>query len=148
MRTPHPNRRRGMRRSLLSALGATVLIGSQLVPVVHASPRPAATAPASKSNALIDPTSTVKLVVESARTEPRAFGGAGVAKGHVVTAFKWMINLDNTGTTTQRNANPGSGCSSADADTRIPASGRRSPGSRAPRPWWRKATSRPSRPAA
>jgi hypothetical protein len=32
-----------------------------------------------------------------------------------ITQFKYIINIDNTGTTTQRNPNPGSGCSPSDA---------------------------------
>ena len=83
-----------------------------LAPVAQASQRPAVQTRAASLNA---PTSTMKLRVESARTEPRAFGGDGVNEHDLVTSFKWMINLDNTGTTTQRNANPGSGCSSQDA---------------------------------
>ena len=35
--------------------------------------------------------------------------------GDAITAYTWMINEDNTGTTSQRNPNPGSGCSPADA---------------------------------
>jgi hypothetical protein len=42
-------------------------------------------------------TDTIALSVVSARTEPRAFDGAGVLKGDPVTAYKFMINVDNTG---------------------------------------------------
>ncbi|MGA9346598.1 MAG: SdrD B-like domain-containing protein [Nocardioidaceae bacterium] len=49
-------------------------------------------------------TNTLTLAVSSARTEPRAFGGAGVTKGDSVDAFKYIINVDNTGTTEQRTA--------------------------------------------
>ncbi|MEP7114999.1 MAG: SdrD B-like domain-containing protein, partial [Ilumatobacteraceae bacterium] len=60
------------------------------------------------------PTNELSVNVSSARTEPRAFGGAGVAKGAAIPDFKYVINIDETGTTDQRNPNPGSGCSSTD----------------------------------
>ncbi|HRW07319.1 MAG TPA: hypothetical protein P5121_19580, partial [Caldilineaceae bacterium] len=41
---------------------------------------------------------TLTLNVISARTEPRA----GVVQGDAITSFKYIINVDNTGTTTQR----------------------------------------------
>lgn len=69
---------------------------------------PAATAAAAA-------TSTLDVSVTSARTEPRAFGGTGVSKGDAVTAFSYIINVDETGTTDQRSAAPGSGCSALDA---------------------------------
>jgi len=62
------------------------------VPRVLAGPLPA---PLAQTN-------TLTLAVVSARTEARAFGGTGVTKGDPVTAYKFMINVDNTGTTTQR----------------------------------------------
>jgi hypothetical protein len=43
--------------------------------------------------------STVYLNVVSARTEPRAGGGAGVVQGEPVTAYRYVINVDNTGST-------------------------------------------------
>ncbi len=48
------------------------------------------------------PTNVVNLNVISARTEPAAFNGAGVTKGDAITKYKYIINIDNTGTTTQR----------------------------------------------
>jgi hypothetical protein len=45
---------------------------------------------------------TLTINVISARTEPRAFGGAGVSQGDPITNFKYIINIDNTGTTDQR----------------------------------------------
>jgi hypothetical protein len=60
-------------------------------------------------------TNTLTLDVVSARTEPRAFGGAGVTQGDSIDQFKFLINIDNTGTTGQRNPAPGSGCSPLDA---------------------------------
>ncbi|MCB9419941.1 MAG: IPT/TIG domain-containing protein [Ardenticatenaceae bacterium] len=51
----------------------------------------------------------VNLQVVSARTEPRALGGTGVFAGDPVTDFKYIINVDNTGTTEQRS--PADGCS-------------------------------------
>jgi uncharacterized repeat protein (TIGR01451 family) len=56
-------------------------------------------------------TNTLKINVISARTEPRALGGAGVAKNDPIAAFKYIINVDNTGETTQRT--PSAGCSPA-----------------------------------
>ncbi len=56
----------------------------------------------------------VTLKVVSARTEPKAFGGAGVVKGAPVATYKYLINVDNTGTTTQRSPNLGTGCNYAD----------------------------------
>ncbi len=55
---------------------------------------------------------TVTLSVISARTEPRALGGAGVTKGDAITEYKYIINVDNTGTTEQRS--PADGCSPSD----------------------------------
>ncbi|HET9017829.1 MAG TPA: hypothetical protein VFN57_19660, partial [Thermomicrobiaceae bacterium] len=60
------------------------------------------------------PTSGLSVTVLSARTEPRAFGGQGVTKGAAITAFKYMINIDATGTTDQRSPVPGSGCAATD----------------------------------
>jgi hypothetical protein len=59
-------------------------------------------------------TSTLSLNVISARTEPRAFAGAGVTKGAAIPNFTYMINEDNTGSTGQRSPAPGSGCSALD----------------------------------
>ncbi len=39
----------------------------------------------------------------------------GISKGDPITQFKYIINIDNTGTTVQRNPEPGSGCSPLDA---------------------------------
>jgi len=38
----------------------------------------------------------------------------GISKGNAITQFKYIINVDNSGTTEQRSAEPGSGCSTAD----------------------------------
>jgi len=56
----------------------------------------------------------VTLKVVSARTEPKAFGGTGVAKGATVPSYKYLINIDNTGQTAQRSPNPGTGCNYQD----------------------------------
>ena len=77
------------------------------------------------------PSSSVALSVISARSEPRAFGGAaraplapctsspmplkGACKGDPITEFKYVINIDDTGTTDQRSPAPGFGCSTSDA---------------------------------
>lgn len=47
-------------------------------------------------------TNTIQLDVVTARTEPRAFGGTGVVKGATIANYKYIINIDNTGTTEQR----------------------------------------------
>lgn len=52
---------------------------------------------------------TLHLQVSSARTEPRALGGAGVQIGDPIEHYTWMVNVDNTGTTEQRS--PADGCS-------------------------------------
>ncbi len=46
------------------------------------------------------------LSVRAARSEPRAFGGAGVTRGALVTTFKYLVSVDNTGQTFQRPAFP------------------------------------------
>jgi len=67
-----------------------------------------------KSNAVpaAAPTNTLELNVISARTDSRAFGGAGVTYGDSVTEFKYIINIDNTGITEQRS--PAEGCTPSD----------------------------------
>ena len=50
------------------------------------------------------PTNTLTLQVVSARTEPRAFQGAGVTAGDPVDGFKFIINEDNVGDTSVRDA--------------------------------------------
>lgn len=57
-------------------------------------------------------TNTLTLNVISARTDPRAFGGAGVTAGDAVTEYQYIINIDNTGTTEQRA--PTGDCSPSD----------------------------------
>ncbi len=42
-------------------------------------------------------TNTIALRVASARSEPKALGGAGVAKGDPIADYKYQINVDNTG---------------------------------------------------
>ena len=59
-------------------------------------------------------TNTLFIDVISARTEPLAIGGIGVVKGDPVTEYKYIINIDNTGETTQRT--PAEGCSPEDPD--------------------------------
>ena len=49
-------------------------------------------------------TNTLTLDVVSARTEPRAFEGAGVTEGDPVDSYKFIINEDNTGATDHRTA--------------------------------------------
>jgi hypothetical protein len=56
---------------------------------------------AMKGVAALQTTNTLYLRVISARTEPRALGGAGVVKGDPVTEYKFIINVDDTGDPTQ-----------------------------------------------
>ena len=114
MDTSPITRRRGWRRFFAFAAVMVVAATQLAVPVV-AAPQPTVGSQTAARDALVNPTSTIKLDVHAARTEPRANGGDGVTEGDPVTAFKWMINLDNTGTTTQRNPNAGGGCSTSDA---------------------------------
>ena len=93
-------------RPVVRAAGRTALALSMMLAVLVLLPTPAAHAQ----------TSTLTLSVVSARTEPRAFGGAGVNQGDPIDDFKYIINVDNTGTTSQRNPAPGSGCSTSDAN--------------------------------
>ncbi|MCW2768130.1 MAG: pectin esterase [Nocardioides sp.] len=106
-----PTTPRSPRRSLLVAVAraaSLTLVTSVLVAtgstlgVLSAAPAQAA------------PTNDLTVSVRSARTEPRAFAGAGVNQGDAVPDFTFIINADNTGTTSQRSPAPGSGCSAGD----------------------------------
>ena len=55
----------------------------------------------------------VTLRVVSARTEPAHT--PPVVKGAAITTYKYLVNIDNTGQTTQRSPAPGTGCSPQDA---------------------------------
>ncbi|MCB0113328.1 MAG: hypothetical protein KDD84_04550, partial [Caldilineaceae bacterium] len=59
-------------------------------------------------------TNPLRIVVVSARTEPLAFNGGGVVQGDPIESFRYLINVDNTGQTDQRSADPGTGCSPED----------------------------------
>ena len=59
-------------------------------------------------------TNTLTIDVVSARTEP-LFPLGPVAKGDAISEYKYIINVDNTGTTDQRSPDPGTGCSPLDA---------------------------------
>ncbi|MBM6400016.1 IPT/TIG domain-containing protein [Phycicoccus sp. MQZ13P-5] len=89
---------------MVTMVGATALATGTAVavPVVLAAPAQA------------DPTNTVSVRVTSARTEPHAPGGA-VTAGQPVGDFRYMINVDDTGTSDPVGApEPGSGCSAED----------------------------------
>ncbi len=60
------------------------------------------------------PTDLLTLDVTSARTEPRAFSGAGVTQGDAVDTYTFLINADTTGATDQKT--PTGACSPAAAD--------------------------------
>ncbi|MEO8106939.1 MAG: SdrD B-like domain-containing protein, partial [Actinomycetes bacterium] len=61
------------------------------------------------------PINDLSIDVSSARTEPRAPGG-GVTKGDPINSYKYILNIDETGTTeTQRSPGGGNGgCSTSD----------------------------------
>ncbi len=112
MAHPRSDRPMGAIRFLVLWLLTLMLVATQIAaPVVLAAPQAPDTAPAAAPAA---PTSTITLHVFAARTEPDADIGP-VTAGQAVAEYKWMINEDNTGTNAQRNPNPGSGCSPADA---------------------------------
>ncbi len=104
-------------------LASVAMIVTQLAaPVAQAAP--INTAAATPAAAPAAPTSTITFAVKAARTELNAFDGAprtalpadpavptGVKEGDPVTAYKWIVNEDNTGQNTTRNADPGSACS-------------------------------------
>jgi hypothetical protein len=97
--TQQSSRRPALHRILGSALALVLMLGLQAVlPSAHADAA----------------TNTLTLKVISARTEPRFNGGAGVTKGAAIPNFKYIINVDNTGTTQQRSPAPGSGCLATD----------------------------------
>ena len=94
-------------RSTLAVLLTVVLLALAAFP-----PTPASVTVASASSAAIAVqavpgqapgvqqlavTNTLTLRVVSARTEPRAFDGAGVVEGDQVSAYQFMIVVDNTG---------------------------------------------------
>ena len=90
------------RRSPLSYLVMVIGMLVALVLVQNSSQSPVQAA----SNVLT-------LNVVSARTEPKALGGAGVTKGDAITDFKYIINVDNTGTTEQNPYKPASASTGA-----------------------------------
>ncbi len=96
--------RRAIRRPRHAAAAAALAL-STAVAMVGAMP----SAPAHAAT-----TNHLTLVVSSARTEPRALGGTGVVIGDPVGSFQYLINEDTTGTTEQRSAAPGTGCSAND----------------------------------
>ena len=96
--------RPGTLRTPSRTAALTALALALSVALVGALPAPAAHAA----------TNTLTVQVVSARTEPRAFAGTGVAQGDPITSFQYIINVDNTGTTEQRSPAPGTGCSSDD----------------------------------
>ena len=93
---------------LLAALALTWLPASIAPASAVATTDRAAAAPAAPAA-----NSTITLRVVSARTESDHPGGP-VAKGDPITAYKFLINVDNTGNPTQPSV-PGSGCDPADA---------------------------------
>lgn len=102
------NRRRVSRpprRSVWRRIGTAAVV--MAMPVAMLVAVPALPAQAAPPNDLT-------LEVISARTEARAFAGAGVLKGDPIPNFRYIINEDNTGSTAQRSPAPGSGCAATD----------------------------------
>ncbi len=108
-RAPRPRGRHARRAAallrpvLLAVTTVAVVVGTPaLLPVLTATPAQAAT------------TNAVSVKVVSARTEPHHPGGA-VSKGDAVTDYRYMISVDNSGTSDPAGApEPGSGCSADD----------------------------------
>jgi len=72
---------------------------------------------AQSANAPLAATSTtLHLTVISANDSNDVADSYGVSKGDAITTYKYIINLDNTGTTAQRSPAQGTGCSPQDAD--------------------------------
>ena len=63
----------------------------------------------------LGPVSFLKATPVAAATIHLQLSVVSATDSTPVDTFKYIINLDNTGTTTQRNAEPGSGCSPQDA---------------------------------
>lgn len=74
------------------ALPAAITVGNEMDQVASVASAPQAPqAPQAM-------TTTITLKVINARTEPRAFDGAGVTAGEVITSpYRFLINVDNTG---------------------------------------------------
>ena len=68
-------------------------------------------------------TNTLSLNVVSARTEARFHVGTttGVLKGAPIPNYKFIINVDETGTTAQRSPEPGTGCAATDTGFATPS---------------------------
>ena len=64
------------------------------------------------------PSDVLTLDVASARTEPRAFGGAGVSEGDPITDYKFLINENTIGGTEVRT--PTGACTPTGGDTSYP----------------------------
>jgi uncharacterized repeat protein (TIGR01451 family) len=99
-------RRSGKRHSAAIYLAMVIAMVGALMLVQSGSPTPVQAA-----------SSVLTLNVISARAEAKALGGDGVAKGAPITSFKYIINVDNTGTTEQNPYKAGSpaGCAVGDA---------------------------------
>ena len=90
-----PGTRRSAGRSLLRRAASLTSVAAVTVALLLALPI---------AEAAAAPTNSLTVQVVSARTEPRAFAGAGVSQGDPVNAFKFIINRDNTGATNIRTA--------------------------------------------
>ncbi|MEZ4866175.1 MAG: IPT/TIG domain-containing protein [Caldilineaceae bacterium] len=95
------------RRTLVHLAVVAALLLTSFAPVMPTLTATALAAPATAP--LAQTTNTLIIQVTSARTEARAFSGAGVTKGDPVTEYKYIINDDNTGTTSLHT--PTGGCS-------------------------------------
>lgn len=79
------------------ALSTVLRLGMLLAMLFSLLPAPTLAQAAAQSQGAQATTNTLTLSVVAARTEPKAFGGAGVTAGDPVTQYRFLINVDNTG---------------------------------------------------
>lgn len=95
-----------LKRLVFGLMILVMLFGNQ----VRVAPVLASTSAAPSQAAV----STLHLSVISANDSKDVTTAYGIHKGDTVANYKYIINVDNTGTTEQRNPAPGIGCSTAD----------------------------------
>ncbi len=96
-------------RRTVQRAGIPSLVVAMAAALLVMLPLPQATAAASQK---------LTLDVQSARTEPRWNGGAGIKEGDPVADYKFLLNVDNTGSTAQRTP---TGACSPTGDAAYPA---------------------------
>ena len=89
------NRQRRIMLALLVFAAFGLLFAT---PIVALSLQPRTVTAPESPQAIQAATTSITLKVINARTEPRAFGGAGVVAGEVITSpYRFLISVDNTG---------------------------------------------------